>query len=139
MTAISTFSQITRPYSALESWGYDRIVGPVLCSFFEEIRDQIDESLPRGGKLLDVGCGGGHIAMMVAGWRPDARVSGIDLSAEQIGRAQQRSEKSGVPVEFQAGDAAALPYDSDQFDVLISVGSIKHWPDPGGPRAGGGR
>src|SRR5207237_831058 len=56
-----------------------------------------------GGRLLDVGCGGGHFmaAAVACGWRP----IGTDLSREACTAARRTA---GVPVT--QADADALPF-----------------------------
>ncbi|MEZ4321802.1 MAG: class I SAM-dependent methyltransferase [Myxococcota bacterium] len=131
MSTLSTFASITSPYSAAESWAYDKIVGPVLCGFFEEFQDDLLDGIPHGGTVADVGCGGGHIALLIAQRRGDAVVHGLDLSEEQIERANQRAvrELGDERARFVVGDAARLPWEDGSVDVLVSIGSIKHWPD----------
>jgi ubiquinone/menaquinone biosynthesis C-methylase UbiE len=79
---------------------------------------------------LDVGCGGGHLALEIARRRPRARVTGVDLSPEQVARAKKRARTAGVDdrVRFVQGSALDLPFGCE-FDVVTSVASIKHWPD----------
>jgi ubiquinone/menaquinone biosynthesis C-methylase UbiE len=126
---ISTFKDIVRPYSAFESWAYDKLVGPVLASFFEELREDLDAALPIQGRLLDVGCGGGHISRLLADWKAELEVTGLDLSAEQIERARYAARGYGDRLKYVVGTATELPFENDSFDALISIGSIKHWPD----------
>jgi ubiquinone/menaquinone biosynthesis C-methylase UbiE len=126
---ISTFKDIVRPYSALESWAYDKLVAPVLASFFEELRDDLDAALPSHGRVLDVGCGGGHISRLLADWKPTLRITGLDLSTAQIDRARHAARGYGDRLSYVVGTATNLPFADDSFDALVSVGSIKHWPD----------
>ena len=126
---ISTFADIVKPYSAFESWGYDLVVGPVLCRYFEAYRDEIATDLQVGGRALDVGCGGGHVAMAMAEWRPDIEMTGLDLSAEQVARARRRAARFGARVQFVEGTVLSLPFADESFDLVVSIGSLKHWPD----------
>lgn len=126
---ISTFKDIIQPYSAFESYMYDHFVGPVLAGFFEELVPELEAHLNEGDRLLDVGCGGGHISRLIADWRPDLEVVGLDLSPQQIARAQKAGDGYGQRLSYVVGSATALPFADGSFDALISVGSIKHWPD----------
>lgn len=130
MLLISTFKDIVRPYSAFESWAYDRLVGPVVANFFvEEFHEELDAALPSGSRLLDVGCGGGHISRSLADWKTDLQITGLDLSVEQIERARHAAIGYGDRLSYVVGSATALPFEDHSFDALISVGSIKHWSD----------
>ena len=75
------------------------------------------------GRLLDVGCGGGHLLAhaRAAGWE----VAGVDPSAD--GCAQARAQY-GIQVEAAPLEAAALPEAS--FDVVTLVNVLDQAPDP---------
>jgi SAM-dependent methyltransferase len=118
------------PYSALEALGYDAMVAPAVLELFERqdsplLRRLIDET-PAGGAVLDVGCGGGQVALHLAGLRPDLRLTGVDLNPGQIARARRRANGRA---SFLEGDALGLPFEPASFDLVLSVASIKHWPD----------
>jgi len=122
-------SDMTSPYSAIEAWAYDRFIAPAV----ERQRDALERELlgrvPQDARLLDVGCGGGQIALALARRRPDLRVVGLDLSAEQVARARKRGAKLADRVSFIEGSALEQPFDDASFDVVVSVASLKHWPD----------
>jgi cyclopropane fatty-acyl-phospholipid synthase-like methyltransferase len=46
--------------------------------------------IQHGAKVLEVGCGGGHLAQHIAKIRSDVSLCGVDLSPEQIRRAEKR-------------------------------------------------
>ncbi|HOT47314.1 MAG TPA: class I SAM-dependent methyltransferase [Spirochaetota bacterium] len=127
------FRDITAPYHALESWLYDRAVAPAIYEMLEErprfLRPLL-KAIPSDGRLLDVGCGGGHLAINLAAANPCWHITGLDLSADQVRRARKRSPDPSGRLCFMAGSAMSLPFADDSFDGLISVCSIKHWPDP---------
>ena len=121
-------SNMIKPYSKLESFMYDKFIAPSVADIYKEYQDKIIELIPKNAKVLDVGCGGGQILFQIASERTDISLTGLDLSHEQIGRAKKRNEKSGNIAEFIQGSALELPFDDNYFDVVYSVGSIKHWP-----------
>lgn len=127
---LSGLSNITDPYGALEALLYDFAVAPgVLDLAIEQIEPELD-ALPDGARVLDVGCGGGQLAVTLVRRRPDVNVTGLDLSADQIGRARRRAAAVADRTEFVEGSAMDLPFPDEDFDVVYSVASIKHWPDP---------
>jgi ubiquinone/menaquinone biosynthesis C-methylase UbiE len=79
--------------------------------------------------VLEVGCGGGHLAIDGARRRPDLRITGLDLSAEQVARARRRGRDVAARVGFLEGSALDLPFGDGEFQAAWSVASIKHWPD----------
>jgi ubiquinone/menaquinone biosynthesis C-methylase UbiE len=73
-------------------------------------------------RVLDVGCGTGEGTLFLAREFPQARVRGVDLSEEMVRAAVA---KVGLDPEgriaFKVGDAAALPYPDDSFDLLTQL------------------
>lgn len=121
---------ITAPYHPFESWIYDYAIAPTVADMARRVPDRPISNLPQGGSLLDVGCGGGQILIELARERPDIRATGLDLSSDQVRRARRRAVGLGERVRFVEGSAIELPFDNGAFDGVMSVGSIKHWPDP---------
>ena len=60
-------------------------------------------------------------------------MTGIDLSAEQIARATERSKalprRHSERLHFQIASALDIPFAEEAFDAVVSIASIKHWPD----------
>lgn len=123
-------SDMSAPYSAVESFVYDRVIAPAVLAMGERIAGELVDFVGDGAKVLDVGAGGGHLALEIAERRPGATVTGLDLSDEQVSRANLRARQRGLGsrVAFVQGSALDLPFESERFDVVTSVASIKHWP-----------
>jgi SAM-dependent methyltransferase len=80
--------------------------------------DAMARLLGRGrGHCLDLCCGTGiHLQTLCAlGWR----VTGVDLSADQLRIARDRA--AGRPVELIQSDAERLPFDDGEFDAVVSI------------------
>jgi ubiquinone/menaquinone biosynthesis C-methylase UbiE len=77
-----------------------------------------------GQRLLDVGCGVGHLLAWLAG-RGGGRHHGLDLSTASVGAARAACPSAG----FAVGDAERLPYRSGAFDRIVYNGSAHHLPD----------
>jgi SAM-dependent methyltransferase len=69
--------------------------------------------------VLDVGCGDGTYAVTAA--RAGGRVTGLDRSAAALAAAQARAAGEGLTVHLQVGDATAIPFPPDRFDVVLAV------------------
>jgi release factor glutamine methyltransferase len=77
------------------------------------------ESLPDGGRLLDLGTGSGAIALAVRSSRVDARVVAVDRSQAALDVARQNGASLGLHVEWYLSDwFSALP--AGAFDVIVS-------------------
>lgn len=75
--------------------------------------------IPAGSKLLDVGCGDGQIAALVARGNAGTSVSGIDVMLRP---------QCHIPVaQF---DGITIPYETSSFDVVMFVDVLHHAEDP---------
>ena len=72
----------------------------------------------QGMKLLDVACGTGVVALTAS--RQGLEVEGIDLTPELIIRANENSKIMGLKAKFVEGDAEFLPYNENEFDIILS-------------------
>jgi SAM-dependent methyltransferase len=79
----------------------------------------------RGKLVLDVGCGMGRFAEVASRW--GARVIGVDLSAAAEVAAANLGDRGGG--YFFQSDAFALPFASESFDFIYSLGVLHHTPD----------
>jgi ubiquinone/menaquinone biosynthesis C-methylase UbiE len=73
-------------------------------------------------RALDLGTGTGAGALWLARQFPDARVTGLDISAAMIERAKAKlpNELSGR-VEFLVGDAERLPFPDGSLDLVVQI------------------
>lgn len=78
------------------------------------------EDCPR---ILDVGCGLGASTAQVKRLRPQAAVTGINLSAFQIGECRREFPQC----DFQPMDAARLEFADASFEGVISVEAAFHF------------
>ena len=81
-----------------------------------------------GLRWLDVGCGNGAFTEMLVNRFAPVSVEGIDPSEAQLAYARTRTAL-GV-ARFRQGDAMALPYPDDTFDMAVMPLVIFFVPDP---------
>jgi SAM-dependent methyltransferase len=84
-------------------------------------------ALAKGLEWLDVGCGTGALGAVVLDAADPAALTGIDPSEIQIAGAGEKI--SDQRASFRVGDAMALPYDDDSFDVAVSSYALNYVPD----------
>ena len=89
----------------------------------------LDWLAPRPGlRWLDVGCGNGAFTEMLVEKCAPRSVHGIDPSEEQLAFARKRPASRAV--QFDPGDAMALPFADNAFDVAVMPLVIFFVPDP---------
>jgi ubiquinone/menaquinone biosynthesis C-methylase UbiE len=81
-----------------------------------------------GMKVLDVACGSGNLAIPAA--KKGADVTGVDIADNLIDSANSRAEAEGVAARFEVGDAEALPYEDNTFDVVMTMFGAMFAPRP---------
>ncbi len=80
-------------------------------------------NLKPGTKVLDIACGAGQITIPMA--KQGADVTAIDLAQNLVDRANERAQEAGLDISIQQGDAEALPFPDQSFDVSLSlIGSM---------------
>jgi 2-polyprenyl-3-methyl-5-hydroxy-6-metoxy-1,4-benzoquinol methylase len=95
-------------------------------NFAEEFMAQLP--LRTGRQVLDVACGTGNLAVIAA--RHGCAVSGIDIAANLIAQARARATAAGLNIEFTEGDAEALPFEGESFDLAVSMFGVMFTPQP---------
>jgi 2-polyprenyl-3-methyl-5-hydroxy-6-metoxy-1,4-benzoquinol methylase len=76
--------------------------------------------------ILDVGCGEGHLTNAVGERIAGASLCGLDSSVSAVAYAAKHFQG----IEFVVGDAHALPYENEEFGVVICNNLWEHVPDP---------
>jgi len=107
------------------------------CAYFEDPSHSLEEAqlakkrhiaakllVEPGHSALDIGCGWGGMGLYLAA-HCGARVTGVTLSAEQLGVAQARAKAQnlGQQADFRLQDYRET---SGRFDRIVSVGMFEH-------------
>lgn len=72
-----------------------------------------------GGRMLDVGCGTGVVAITARG--KGASVTGFDLTPKLLAQARESAQIGGLTdIEWREGDVEALPFPDGSFDTVLS-------------------
>lgn len=79
-------------------------------------------------RILDVGCGTGHLSAAMAASGADAEVHGIDISPAYVDYARRQYPMPGIT--FAVGDACGLEYPDAFFDGVLSMLVLHFVPRP---------
>ena len=91
----------------------------VLGRRVEVLSTHVAALLPPEARVLDVGCGDGHMARAVAARRPDIAIEGIDVLVRP---------DAAIPVV--AFDGACIPLADASVDAVLFIDVLHHTPDP---------
>lgn len=80
-----------------------------------------------GERVLDVAAGNGNATLAAA--RRFARVTATDYVESLLAKAAARATADGLDATFKAGDAEALPFEDESFDVALSTFGVMFTPD----------
>jgi cyclopropane fatty-acyl-phospholipid synthase-like methyltransferase len=120
---------MTDPRTALVGAGYD-VVGETFVQWRDRIvgdprrwwAEQLTSRLPDGARVLELGCGSGVPDTRDLATR--FRVTGVDISPEQIRRA-----RAAVPhAEFLVADFTSLELEPASYDAVASFYVFNHVP-----------
>lgn len=84
--------------------------------------------IPRGAKLLEVGCGVGRITRHLAQRLHCKGAVGIDTDVRLIAKAESLCEGETKTI-FQVADVTKLPFDDNTFDAVIELDLLHHVPN----------
>jgi 2-polyprenyl-3-methyl-5-hydroxy-6-metoxy-1,4-benzoquinol methylase len=115
--ALEGFDELSLAYfEAVEHKRYD--------DFAPWMREFVPFSAYSGRTILEVGVGQGTDLVQFA--KGGAQVSGIDLTKRHLELAARNFEVRGLHANLKRATAAAIPFESDSFDVVYSFGVLHH-------------
>lgn len=131
---MKTSSQ-SKPYKGVGMEGmiatwYAKNTGRSMAEF-QNLAKRIADGLRPGGCVLEVAPGPGYLAIELARLGI-VRIAGIDVSRSFVRIARENAARAGVEIDFQEGDAAALPFAAGTFDFVVCRAAFKNFSDPAG-------
>lgn len=84
--------------------------------------------LAPGARVLDVATGTGNVALPLA--LAGYAVTGVDIAPNLLEQARERAAAASVSIQFDEGDAEALPYADASFDAVMTMFGAMFAPRP---------
>ena len=110
--------------SAAENYN-QHLVPAIFAPWAEEL---VDLAAPQpGDRVLDVACGPGVVARLVARRAGTGQITGLDVNPAMVKVA--RSLPSELPISWQQGDARHLPFPGQAFHLVLCQQGLQFFPD----------
>lgn len=97
----------------------------------DEVRQILRDTDMKGKSVLEIGCGVGGPAIVMAGEFSAAKVVGIDIEPQLVERAARNATAAGLVCEpeFRLVKPGPLPFETGSFDIVFSKDAIVHIED----------
>ncbi len=96
---------------------------------FEKLAARLAEHLPAGASVLEVAPGPGYLSIELAKFGRYS-VTGLDISETFVEIARKNAAEAGVQVDFRHGNASAMPFADDSFDLIVCRAAFKNFSEP---------
>jgi ubiquinone/menaquinone biosynthesis C-methylase UbiE len=101
---------------------FTRLLG--VRSLHRSLADQAE--IASGHRVLEIGCGTGNLALLVAHRYRGATVVGLDPDPLALGRARRKATRGDLPVQWDLGSAGDLRYPDGSVDRVLSALMFHH-------------
>jgi ubiquinone/menaquinone biosynthesis C-methylase UbiE len=98
---------------------------------FRKLARSLAGQIEGGSSVLEVAPGPGYLAIELAK-HGRFRVVGLDICKTFVAIAAANAKDAGVQVEFHLGNASAMRFDSDSFDLIVCRAAFKNFAEPVG-------
>ena len=96
---------------------------------FERLAERVAKTTPCGNRILEVAPGPGYLSIEIAK-RGSYAITGLDISKTFVEIAAANARRASVEVDFQHGNAAAMPYADNTFDYILCRAAFKNFSQP---------
>ncbi len=86
--------------------------------------------VPKGRRILELGCGRGIGLVPLAELCEPVSIVGVDFDRPLLTEAQAHVSQLPHPAACVAGDIRRLPFAAEAFDILVDFGTCYHAGDP---------
>ncbi len=103
---------------------YETFFRPFARRIWQRMATETIERTPRGGTVIDLGCGPGTILRLIRDKRPDLTLIGADIDPAIIHIAEQ--EAAAKNIQFLVTSIDEVPFETQSADIVISSLMFHH-------------
>jgi ubiquinone/menaquinone biosynthesis C-methylase UbiE len=96
---------------------------------FAALAQRVSAGLPAGSRILEVAPGPGYLAIEIAR-RGNFAVTGLDISHTFVEIAARNAREAHVDIDFRHGNASAMPFPENIFDLVLCRAAFKNFSQP---------
>jgi ubiquinone/menaquinone biosynthesis C-methylase UbiE len=135
LTMKTSVERKPKPYKGIGMEGmiatwYAKNTGKSMAEY-RHLAKRIAAGLRPGARVLEVAPGPGYLAIALA-QLGSYRIAGLDVSRTFVRIARENAARSHVELDFQQGNAAAMPFAAEAFDFIVCRAAFKNFSDPVG-------
>lgn len=96
---------------------------------FQRLAQHLARATPAGSRILEVAPGPGYLAIELAKLG-QYEITGLDISRTFVEIARENARREGAAVDFQHGNASAMPCADGAFDLVLCRAAFKNFSEP---------
>ncbi|OHD69875.1 MAG: hypothetical protein A2W19_09095 [Spirochaetes bacterium RBG_16_49_21] len=108
---------------------YDKNSRRYTMQLYREWAERLVQRIHEGAEVLEIAPGPGYLAIELAKLKK-CRIGGLDISKTFVDIARRNAQEAGVEIDFRQGNASAMPFENDTFDLIVCTSSFKNFSDP---------
>jgi len=96
---------------------------------FQALAERLSNDLPAGARILEVAPGPGYLSIELAR-RGQYEIAGLDISKTFVEIAARNARQASLKIDFRQGNASAMPFAADTFDLIVCRAAFKNFSQP---------
>lgn len=96
---------------------------------FKALARRMASPLGDGADVLEIAPGPGFFSIELAKVGK-YKIAGVDISKTFVQIARKNAREEGVEVDFRQGNASALPFDANSFELIMCRAAFKNFSEP---------
>lgn len=94
---------------------------------YQLIISKVVEYTPKGGKILETGCGSGLSSILLSDM--GFHVTALDIDTNVVQYVKNKAAKYNIDIDVVKGSMLDLPYKTEDFDTVFHQGVLEHFTD----------
>ena len=90
---------------------------------------QLADKIPANGNVLEIAPGPGYFCLELAKLG-NYQITGLDISKSFVEIARRHAAQAGLNIDFQEGNASAMPFQDNTFDFTFCQAAFKNFSEP---------